>query len=211
MVMGRISRVWQIACVGVTLLTGCAYRFTNSSVVRPEGIRTVAVEAIYDTSREVLPHELLWEALQNAVATSGHLKLAPSKTADALLRAHVREAKIGAAGTLAETDPSERDPEPFERNTPPGPREFQTLTQAGEFRDSSTLQTVVDMEVWSLRTRTLLHKQTFTLSTQFRAVLTPKLTPRANEHLRYDEATSAAFKAQALTMAKQVMRDFLVR
>jgi len=37
-----------------TILASCTYRFTNRHVAAPGGIRSIAIESIYDTSKEVL-------------------------------------------------------------------------------------------------------------------------------------------------------------
>src|SRR4051794_6895040 len=87
-----------LTAVLATLLSACAYRFTSEHTAPPAGVRTIAIEAIYDASREVIPRELLWESLQNAFAADGHIKLAPQSRADALLRAHIKEAGINSAG-----------------------------------------------------------------------------------------------------------------
>lgn len=196
------------------LVSGCAYRFTNKHVVRPEGIESIAVEAIYDTSREVLPHELLWESLQNAFAADGHLKLAPQSSADALVRAHLRSASIAAAGTEAKRKSNEADgdPNPFRGDSVPKPDEFRELAKANSIRDQATMSLVVDVEVWSLRTRTLLLKRSYPVSGSFRTVYSSLPSGSIpNDHLRFAEATNAEFKLLSDNIARGVLRDLLVR
>jgi hypothetical protein len=206
-----------VACALFCALTasGCVYRFTNQHIVRPEGIETVAVEAVYDTSREVLPHELLWQSLQAAFASDGHLRLAPQSSADALVRAHLKKALVGPTGAVPAPKELSSDPNPLDLDVdqlPPKPEEFRQLSKAGRFRDYAAVTAVVEVEVWSLRTRTLLMRQTYnasdTYNTYYGAIAS---SSDANNHLRYAEATDARFKVISESIAKGVVRDLLIR
>lgn len=204
----------SLAWLGMGLpVTACAYRFTNEHIKRPEGIRTVAVEAVYDTSREVVPHELLWEALQDAFAADGHLHLAPQSSADALVRAHLKQALISPAGTATKID-VDPDPKAARRNdgTPEDPVKFRRLNHAGEYHGNSILTATVDIEVWSLRTRTLLMRRTYPMSSTFKAFRGPDVEVSAgNNWLRYEEAGDAAFARLARGVAQQVVKDLIVQ
>jgi hypothetical protein len=181
--------------------------------MRPEGIRTIAVEAVFDTSREVLPHEILWESLQAAFASDGHLRLVSQSQADALVRAHLKQASISATGTEQLNGPRQ-EPVPFKGSTPPSPSEYPPLTQASRYKDTAVLQSVVEVEVWNLWTRSLLLRQTYSLAENFRAVHQTKngeFTTAANDFLRYDEAAMARFQSLSRNIAQAVVRDLLVR
>ena len=204
----------RIACfAAITLTVGCAYRFSNAHVERPEGIRTIAIEAIYDTGREVLPHELFWEALQAGFAADGKLRLAPQDRADAYLRAHVRDAALVPVGSIVK-NPPERDPNIQGRVQLPQPTEFKPLAQAGELKTFGRVTAEIEVEVWSLRTQSLLMRRTYDLGQQFRAVHgfgKDAVTPRSNDYLRYEEAFEAKVKLMAEDLANRVVRDLLVR
>ena len=204
----------RIACFSAIALTmSCAYRFSNAHVERPEGIRTIAIEAIYDTSREVLPHELFWEALQASFVADGKLRLASQYRADAYLRAHVRDATLTPACSIVK-NPPERDPKTEGRVKLPRPPEFKPLAQAGELKTFGSVTVAVDIEVWSLRTQSLLMRRTYDLGQQFRAVHgfgKDAVTPRSNDYLRYEEAFEAKVKLMAEDLANRVVRDLLVR
>jgi hypothetical protein len=192
-------------------LTGCAYSFTNTHIQRPAGVQTIAVEAIYDTSREVLPHELLWDSLQNAFAADGHLKVVPQAAADALVRAHVKQATVSHVGSDYENKPTE-DPKVFDGTRPNGPRDFKILTQAGKFRDKGHLNTVVEVEVWNLRTRSLLMRRTYNVSDGFQSLHYGNPTVgKPNDPLRFTEAQEASFKIIAQNISRSVVRDLLIR
>jgi hypothetical protein len=192
------------------LLGGCVYQFTNEHITRPEGIQTIAVEAVYDTSREVLPHELLWQALQDALGSSGYVRLAPQSSADALVRAHLRQATVAPLGGEKKNGQIDKDPS-LDSDEPPKPSEFQRLTQASEYRERGRLTMVVDVEVWSLRTRTLLMKRSYPLRSDFYAVQPSEVTPRGNNHLRYEEAIDVKFQLAAQAMSQRVVQDLFVR
>jgi hypothetical protein len=196
-----------------TVVSGCAYRFTNAHVQRPEGIRTIAIEAVYDTSREVLPHELFWEALQAAFAADGKLRLASQERADAYLRIHLKDAALVPAGSIVK-NPPEQDPKLKGRVKPPEPTLFKPLGQAGEIKTFGQVRAEVEIEVWSLRTRSLLLRRTYDLTQQFRAVHgfgRDAVTTRSNDYLRYEESFDAKVKLMAQDLAGQVVRDLLVR
>lgn len=203
------TRLIQLAVLCLPL-AGCAYTFTNAHLQRPAGVESIAIEAIYDTSREVLPHEMLWQSLQNAFAADGHLRVVPEAAADALVRAHIKSAGIAATGTNQDNKPI-KDPRVFDGNTPASPTAFKKLTEAGEYRNEGSIASVVEVEVWNLRTRSLLLKQTYSLADGFRAIHigTPGVN-EANDHLRYQEAVDASFKTIAENVSRNVVRDLLV-
>lgn len=204
----------RIACLSwVTVVTGCAYRFSNAFIERPEGIRTIAIEAIYDTGREVLPHEIFWESLQASFAADGKLHLAAQEKADAYLRAHILDASLTPSGSIVKNLP-ERDPKIQGRVELPRPKEFKPLAQAGELKTFGQINTTIEVEVWSLRTQSLLMRRTYTLTQQFRAVHgfgKDAVTPRSNDYLRYEEAFEAKVKLMAEDLANRVVRDLLIR
>ena len=61
---------------GMLLTSGCAYRFSNLHMKPPPGTKTIAIEAIYDTGKVAVPHEIIWEQLQKQFAINGRLRLA---------------------------------------------------------------------------------------------------------------------------------------
>lgn len=202
-----------LLCLGLGLpLTACAYRFTNKHVKRPEGIRTIAVEAVYDTSREVIPHEYLWAALQDAFAADGHLQLVSQSSADALVRAHIKQVTIAATGDPSVRDPATKEPSEIVHpdNTVEDPAKFRQLNQASELRETSLLTAFVEIEVWSLRTRTLLMRRNYPLSGTFKAWRGSKYTSIDNNWLRYQESADITFAKLARGAADQVVKDLLI-
>ncbi|MBM4252205.1 MAG: hypothetical protein FJ146_09560 [Deltaproteobacteria bacterium] len=215
--------LWQVGQILVFLLpafvlAGCAYRFTNRHVKLPAGVHSVAVEAVFDTSQEVLPHEMLWQSLQRAFAADGHWQLVSQSQADALVRAHVRAASVTAVGTNLDNDLNSRgvvkvkDPEAFDGGPPPVPSDFNQMTQAGKFRDQGTLTTVVEVEAWNLSTRQLIARKVYPVTSGFRALHAASgVTTKFNDHLRYEEATREAFLHMSDGIAKDFVRTVFMR
>lgn len=205
-------------------LVGCAYRFTNTHLSPPRGVHSLAVEAVYDTSREVIPHELLWESLQEAFAVDGHLRLAPQSEADALLRAHIKAASVTATGAnktsrgninLQDDSVITKDPTFTEREVPKF-KAFRRLGVAGEYRDQANISWVVVVEIYDLNTQQVLLNETYPLSGDFRAIHSSEkqsdsVTTIDNDFLRYDESARAQFKRLAANVATRVVSDLLVR
>jgi hypothetical protein len=203
-----------LSIVSCFTFSGCTYRFTNDSIVKPEGVHTIAVEAVYDTSREVIPHELLWESLQLAIAADGHLRLVGQSEADALMRAHIKSAAITADGGEQKSG-AKNEPKPYGSDTEvPGPNQFPNLALSGRYRDSARVTFETQIEVFHLHTRELLFKQTYSGSEMFRAVhqtASRQFTVPENDFLRFEEAANAKFKEITKTIARQAVRDFLLK
>ena len=190
--------------------TGCAYRFTNMYVEQPKNIKSIAIEAIYDTSREVLPHEIIWEEIQQAFARDGHLKVASRKNADALLRVHITKAGVGPTGEIYTTKPTAEDPKEFDKKDPPSFNQFRRLPYAGEARQKMTLIIAMQVEVWHLESKELLLERTYNLTESFRAVR-PTGLPDATGFLRTEESMNADVASISRAAAESIVQDLLIR
>jgi len=207
-----VARGFRSLTLGATVftLTGCAYRFSNLHVRRPQNIKSIAIEAIYDTSREVLPHEIIWGELQQAFARDGHLVVASRKDADAILRAHITNAAVGPSGEVFTTKPTEDDPKVFDQDSPPSFNEFRRLPYAGEARKKMTFVIVMQVEVWHLETKELLLDRVYNLSGSFQAIR-PSGLPDATGFLRTEESMQADIALVARQAAESVVQDLLIR
>ncbi len=192
-------------------LSSCVYRFTNLHVSAPEGIRTVSVESVYDTSREILPHELLWEELQRTIAAEGHLMLASRSKADALLRVRIKNARFSPTGTVVKPQSMTKDPSTISptQESMPNYRDFRNLTEAAELMPSTAVLLEVDVQLWHLEKRTLLFEKTYVQSESFLSVR-PSTSPR-NNHLRENEAFRADFGRMSKAIAEKVVADLLIK
>ena len=197
-----------LACV-ILPVSGCVYRFSNLHVSTPQGIRTVAVEGVYDTSREILPHELLWEELQRAIASEGHLRVVPASRADALLRARIKSARFSPTGTVVRPQPMLQDPPAMQPGDAPyNYKDFRTLTEAAELMPSTGIAIEVELQLWHLNTRELLFEKTYVQSESFLAIR-PSTSPR-NNHLRENEAFRADFSRISRSIADRFISDLLM-
>lgn len=210
------SFIWVVFCRAPVLLVittcfyGCAYKFTNKYVQRPSGIRSIAVEAIFDTSREVIPHEYLWKHLQQAVVADGNLILTDRESADAIMRVHLKDTVLQNVGdTLGVAN--ERDPDVFEGGLPPKPSEFRKLTQAGRYKGTARLTSGLEVEVWHLETKQILFKRSYALSTSFKTFRAGAGTnvTKENEFLRFEEAIENRFSQEAEVLSRRIVRDLL--
>ncbi|NDE13835.1 hypothetical protein EBZ80_02790 [bacterium] len=192
-------------------LSGCVYRFTNLHVAAPEGIRTVAVEAVYDASREILPHELLWEELQRTIAAEGHLMLAKASKADALLRVKIKNARFSPTGTVVKPQTLTKDPAAISptQESLPDYREFRTLTEAAELMPSTAVMIEVDVQLWHLTNRKLLFERSYVQTESFLSVR-PSTSPR-NNYLRENEAFRSDFARMAKSISERVVSDLLIK
>ncbi len=200
-----------LAPAAIISLCSCVYRFTNLHVSVPEGIRTVAVEPIYDTSREILPHELLWDEMQRAIAAEGHLMLAPANKADAILRVRIKSARFSPTGTVIKPQIRTKDPATIspEQTTLPSYREFRTLTEAAELMPSTAVLIEVEVQLWHLETKKLLFEKSYVQSESFLSVR-PSTSPR-NNYLRENEAFRADFARMSRAISERVISDLLIK
>lgn len=188
-----------------TLLSGCVYRFTNTAIHAPHGIKSVAVEAVYDTSREVLPHEQLWNALQRSIAENGRLRLTNQEQADALLRAQITAGDVNPSGT-PDNDQIAADPK-LARNEIKGPNEFRILPQAGSWTNKENLSYSILVELWDLRDHSLLFRRSYSGSDQFQSILAEDRTQLGMQYLIYEESLNTKFRTIAKSISDKVVTD----
>lgn len=187
---------------------GCVYRFTNVVMKPPEGIRSIAIEAIYDTSQEVLPHELLWEALHRAFAENGHLRLTSRDKADALLRAHLTTASIGPTGAPDEGN-NQKDPEvtPWKK---PDPTSFKNLSRAGKWATLEQIVFQVDIEITDLDSRKTIFKSTYSTSGTVKSHRSIDVGQINTHFLLFEEGINSRFKELATSISKKVVSDVML-
>lgn len=193
-------------------ITGCAYRFTNTALIPPDGIKTIAVEAVYDTSREVLPHQYLWDALQKSIAQNGKLKLVSQNDADALLRAHITKAHVRPTGTAVPTSDTTnaraKDPEIPVTGEPGNAANYKNITKAGRHTSNESLSYTIIVEVWNLHTQKLIKSATYNGAAEFKSFRDTRTDPKAG-YLVYDEALQNKFRDIAQKIADKAVFDVL--
>lgn len=188
-------------------LDACAYRFSNLAMRPPVGIRTIAVEAVYDTSREVIPHELLWSAVQKELARTGRLKLSPQSQADALLTIWLNRARVNPTGTPSR-EAFAKDPIVTDENKG-RPEDFRNLRRAGSWTTTEQVSLGIEVEVHDLKTRKLLFKKTYEQAANFNSLRPENITSASSAFLHYEEAMRAKVKLLSEQMAQLIVADFL--
>jgi hypothetical protein len=192
--------------------SSCAYRLTNLHTVRPNNIRSIFVEAVYDTSAEPVPHEKLWDELQRAIAANGQLRLAPAKEADAILRAHIIKSTTAKSGErkVGLSKSKRKDPEVFAgQSQPPTPGGLREISIADDYFIKSSWQSLVLVEVYDLKTRKLLLQRHYPISGEILASRGDQYTEI--HHVRHEESFDASFGNASRGLAERVVSDLLVR
>ncbi len=190
------------------LLTSCAYRFTNTAIRTPLGIQTLAVEAVWDQSRDVVPHEELWSAVQREIVKNGRVILTNQEEADALMVISVTSAKVAPTGT-----PSQEsfDKDPPESATAKGePRSYRNLKRAGTWTTDEGVSLSVHVNVYDLKSRAVLFNKDYSSGINFKSLRPVSVTPTESVFLHYEEALNARFKDVSEGLASSIVNDFLM-
>lgn len=197
----------NIGVLLLALLPACAYRFTNTAIQPPAGIRSVAVEAIYDTSRTVLPHEILWESLQRSLAENGRLRLTSQDKADALLRAHITAASVNPTGGAENDEMGDKDPVLPKNPADIKPEEYRKITSAGTWTTKESVGYTVVVELWDLRNRKMLFQRTYSGQDIFQSVLGEEQAQLSMQYLLYEESLTTKFRQIAKTISDRAVAD----
>lgn len=187
----------------LVLITSCAYRFTNQHIRIPDNARTLAIAPIYNTSRIVLSHDLLWDALQKAFAGDGHLILSSQKKADYYLQTHIHDAR----SYEFETDSTSivQAPNFLDTGNPIAPKDYVNMHSAVLYSKREALVFHVSIEIWDLRTKTLLLKKNYPISTQFNMLA--QQSTEESRYIRNEENYELMFAGQVKSLARQVVTD----
>lgn len=200
-------RIFKLPLLSVlALVCGCAYRFTNTHIYVPNGARTIAIAPVFDSSRMVFPHDILWNSLQQAFASSGHLTLTSASKADLFLQTHVK----GAASSEYETDAKSTVPDPNmfidpKTSQPYSPRNYVDLHSSDNYSKRERLNLSVIVEVWDLRNKALMLKKEYPLSGDF-DMFAIQFTPES-QYIRNEENMEFLISSLARTFAKNVVTD----
>ncbi|MBI2602141.1 MAG: hypothetical protein HYW48_03715 [Deltaproteobacteria bacterium] len=209
-----------LAFFTLSFLLQCSYRFSNQHVRIPTGTETIAIEAIFDTGRSVLPHNLLWESLQRAFAANGHLRVSSMEKADLYLRAHLTSTRFAQSEwdsfskarkpsmflkELPETPGGETsedvEPEPF------APTEYLNLHSADIFSKRQSLSFLVEVEIWDLRKKTIILSQSYPMGNTFN--MFSNRSTIESRFLRNEEGIEHLFAKLSESIANAVVTELL--
>ncbi|SMF55461.1 LPS assembly lipoprotein LptE [Pseudobacteriovorax antillogorgiicola] len=203
-----LSRKLVLALVISCSLGSCAYRFTNVVMTVPEGVQSIAVEGIYDTSREVIPHEILWTSLMEEFARNGRLVLTSKEEADALMTVQIKDAQVFPSGAPS-SEAITKDP--IVSDTDKGnPFAFKNLRRAGNWTTTETVTYTIEVEVHNLRTRETIFSRNYSTSGSFRSIRASSVAQTRSGYLLYEEALQARMKSMSEGIARKVVTDFLL-
>lgn len=205
----KLLQVLRIMLVCL-ISSSCAYRFTNLHMKAPEGAKSIAIEAIYDTGKTVLPHEILWEQIQHQFAINGKLKLAPASRADLYLRAHIKKSSIRPTSTEKVRS---TEPDSFYNGASPAtpwrPQEYPNYNVASSYSKTETLSMSLEVEVWNLHTRKKIFSDVYSGGetwTVYDGSLPPEFA-----FLKAEESFENAFEGLSYALARAIVRDVLTR
>ncbi len=192
---------------------GCAYRFSNIAMKVPYGARRLAIEAVYDTSDDVLPHHILWQELYRSFAARGKMALSSAKDADIILRAHINhsdDSPIDIDRPLPDKDLLKGD-DIFDpkKNGSPGDK-FKNLMKAGSWTKKQGMGFVVRIDAWNLHTNQRIFDQTYNGGAQVLSLRGENLVNNSAQFLVFQEALINGFRRSSREIAEKVVTDFLL-
>ncbi len=197
----------QIVALGYLLFfSSCSYRFTNLHLGPPKGIHSIAIEAIFDSSKTPIPHEILWASLQKQFAIDGRLKVTSAERADVYLRAHISKSTVTQDGVQNYYEG--RDPTTIiDHGNARNPQDFQNLNRAKKFATHATITIEMDVEFWNLRTKEVLYKKSYVMGKRYE--IFDARVPFDNQFLQAHETQALTFEQLSDTLAKAIVFDFL--
>lgn len=192
------------------LISSCVYRFTNTRIALPSNLKKISIEAVYDTSREVVPHEILWQELQRAFAADGRLIITSADQADAIVLTHLTNADAAPSGGNTLIGPR-FDPSTF----PAKPKslgeidQLRNMRRAGETSAKEILSVGATIEIIDLRTRKVLFNKSYPVSDTYKIAISEDQASKGTHFLRYHEAREVRFKAISQQIAQRVVHEFV--
>lgn len=186
---------------------GCShYRFSNQYVELPKGARSIAIEAVFDTSRIPIPHEVLWGSLQKEFAARGHLKVTNSEQADLYVTTLIRNTLTRQHDV--ESSLHRYEPKKFlnpETQAPFLPNEYLDMNTADQFSKKEDLAFVVEVEVWDLRHKTKLMSKDYNISGTYNIAQTRSTLE--TRFIRTDESFEALFASLVKRLSANIVND----
>jgi hypothetical protein len=165
----------------------------------------LAIEGIFDTSRQVIPKDLLWREIQEAFANTGKVPLRASKNADMLLRVHISDAAM--APNPGKFDTGVTDPEQPYAGDNLQPSRLPPLSRS--FDDHSmreAVKTNFSVELWDLHSTKMVFQKNYQQSFQY-PLTESKTSDRATLYSK--ENLDIEFTSSARLIARSIYLDVL--
>lgn len=186
----------------------CQYRFTNLQIRAPSGIHTVAVEAVYDTSSKVEPHEHLWLGLQEGFIRDGNLILTSRDQADLYAQIHLAETGRIPDKLKQFEESTAKVAKSYAAKNPPAISDFENFKQAPKFSAVEKWYYVVVVEIFDTRNRERLFSKRYVLSENYPTY--DNLGSNGSMFAASEERFEEDLLAQASEWGRKVVRDFLM-
>lgn len=193
----------------IIVVNSCSYRFVNISLNSNFKPKAICVEGIYDTSKEVIPHELLWKSLQKKLIQSGGFYLTNCKEADFILKAHIIDAQIIPYGSPRVYGPLQ-DPSNVKINDEQiNFNDFRILTKAGSYTIRENVNVNVKIEVINLYNKNIILNKNYTANNIFWSARSDAHIERKAHFLLYEESLNYSFKKLSDTISQNIIKDLI--
>ena len=190
--------------------SGCAYRFSNASLSLPFSSQKLAIEGVYDTGEDVLPHQLLWFELQKSFAARGKMRLTSIDDADLVLRTMI--VKSHQASGNIERDKPDRDlVKGKEILTKGNPRDnLINLSRAGSWTKNQGIAVVVNIEIWSMHTGKRVFSRKYDIGSGHKSMFGAEVAGIMSNYLLNEEGQYTAVRKLSKLLADKVVADFFM-
>ena len=173
----------------------------------PPGAKSIGIEAIHDTGKMVLPHEILWQELQRQFAINGRLIVVPVHKADLYLRAHIISASIDP---LLTEERKTMEPDSFFdfSSNPAKPlamKSYPNYNIASSYPITEALNVEMGVELWDLHRNKKVFWKNYSVETTwtvYDASLPPEYT-----FLQTEETFEAAFLQLSQQVSRKIIKD----
>lgn len=190
------------------LTVSCSYRFTNLYTTPPNGIKSIAIESVYDISQKAIPHEILWESVQRAFIRNGRLRVVGQNEADAYVKLTLEKFQANQLTEVILDSPNVIENEGDNKERLINPKTLKKLTRADSIADDEIQSLVVTAEIWDLNTGRILFKKQYDISSSKYKII-DNTTTIENQFLRYEEAFNNNFQLNSDKFAKRLVSDFI--
>lgn len=176
----------------------------------PAGLRNLAIEAVYDTGEEVLPHHLLWGELFRSFVARGKMRITSVDDADLLVRAHIFKSESLPGNLRRDTVIKDK----FHGNdifkTTSVQSQFKNLLRAGSWTTSQSLSMKVNIEVWNLKTHQKIFERSYDGGGGFLSFRANSSTNIMSQFLQAEESRYNSFRQTSRMIAEKVVSDLLL-
>lgn len=190
-----------------TYSQSCVYTFVNSS--RHSGnfkIRSIAVEAVYDTSSTPMSHADLWREIQRAIIKDGFLHLTNSHSADAILTLELLNNNVANSGSPIELD-SKTTLDDFIPSTATS-EQITDLNRAGRITQHEVIGFTVLAEAYELSSGKKIYSKQYSQSATLKSKRGSYLA-RENDFLIHEEALTNRTQEMSRSMGAQINSDLV--